>query len=156
MSDKLALKDILGLIDHGARDAWKELTPQQRKQVGFWIIGRFTSTVNGSREKQELAVFKTNEYYNKNLAMIKPSTTSGHAELLWQLACMTGNTGKIEFHKWIAPKKKSGNVSSNAVNLLAKLYPAMKIEEVEQLAEMHSSEELTKLAEENGIEGFKL
>ena len=61
---KLPIKDILAAIDMNAKSVWKELTDEERKQVSFWLLNRYVSAVQGSREEQELAVFKTNEYYS--------------------------------------------------------------------------------------------
>ena len=63
---KLPIKDVLAAIDMNAKDVWKELSDEERKQVSFWLLNRYISSVKGSRDKQELAIFKTNEYYNKN------------------------------------------------------------------------------------------
>ena len=65
-SQKLPIKDILAAIDMNAKSVWKELSDEERKQVSFWLLNRYISAVQGSREEMELAVFKTNEYYNKN------------------------------------------------------------------------------------------
>jgi hypothetical protein len=67
MSDKLAIKDLTGAIDMGARDLWNDLDEEQRKQVSFFLLNRYASSVKTSnRDVQELAVFKTNEYFNKH------------------------------------------------------------------------------------------
>ena len=55
----------------------------------FLLLNRYVSSVKGDREKQELAVFKTNEYYNKHFF-----TLQKHKKLLWQLLCLSGNTVK--------------------------------------------------------------
>ena len=67
---KLPTKDILAAIDMGAANVWDELTDDERKQISFRLLNRYVSSVSGNREKQELAVFKTNEYYNKNYMII--------------------------------------------------------------------------------------
>ena len=64
--DKLSLKDTLGACDLGAHALWDELTDSQRKSIGFWLLNRYMSNVKGGRDKQELAVFKTNEYFRSN------------------------------------------------------------------------------------------
>ena len=64
--NKLPLKDILAAIDMGAKEVWDELSDDERKQVSFYLLNRYVSSQKGSRDSQELAVFKTNEYYNKN------------------------------------------------------------------------------------------
>lgn len=146
---KLPIKDILAAIDMGAKNVWQELSDDERKQVSFWLLNRYISAVQGSREKQELAVFKTNEYYNKNYMDV-----SKHPQLQWQLLCQSGNTGKIEYHPWIGFKKK-GTSNNSAIKLIERLYPNMKTNEVEMLAGMYSKKELKQLAEDHNIEGLK-
>ncbi len=154
MANKLPIKDILGAIDMNAKEVWKELGDDEKKQVSFWLLNRYVSSVTGNREKQELAVIKTNEYYNKHFNDIGVGKENGHQELMWQLLCASGGTGKIEFHQWIGFKKKQG--SDKAVKLLERIYPNMKLDEVELLARLSTKKELKQLAEEHGIEGVKL
>jgi len=143
---KLPLKDILAAIDMGGMSVWDELTDDEKKQVSFYLLNRYVSSVKGSRDKQELAVFKTNEYYNKNFF-----TLQKHKKLLWQLLCLSGNTGKIEYHEWIGHKKKA-NDNSKAMKFLTELYPNTKLDELRMLANMSSKKELPQLAKDNGIE----
>jgi hypothetical protein len=147
MSDKLPVKDILAAVDMNAKSVWKELTEEERKQVSFWLLNRYLSAVQGSREKQELAVFKTNEYYNKNFSVLGTK----HPKLQWQLMCVAGNTGKIEYHEWIGFKQK-GQSSSKSVKLLQRIYPNMKTDEVELLARISTKKELLALADEHGLD----
>ena len=145
---KLPIKDILAAIDMGAKSVWDELSDEERKSVSFWLLNRYVSTIAGNREKQELAVFKTNEYYNKNWNELGVK----HPKLQWQLLCASGNTGKIEFHPWIGFKKKAGDTSANALKLLQKIYPNMKEDEIELLANLSTKKELKQLAEEHDID----
>jgi hypothetical protein len=147
----LPVKDILAAIDMGARSVWNELSDEERKQVNFWLLNRYVSSVNGNREAQELAVFKTNEYYNKNWNVLG----TRHPKLQWQLLCASGNTGKIESHQWIGFKQK-GKANSSGIKLLQRIYPNMKQDEVELLAGISTTKELKQLAEEHGIEDIKL
>ena len=143
---KLPLKDILAAVDMGAKSVWDELSEDEKKQVSFWLLNRYVSSVKGSRDKQELAVFKTNEYYNKNYMEV-----SKHPKLQWQLLCQAGNTDKIEFHQWIGHKKK-GTSNSNSIKFLQQIYPNKKLDEIDILADLYSKKELKDLAEEHGID----
>ena len=143
---KLPLKDILAAVDMGAKSVWDELSEDEKKQVSFWLLNRYVSSVKGSRDKQELAVFKTNEYYNKNYMEV-----SKHPKLQWQLLCQAGNTDKIEFHQWIGHKKK-GTSNSNSIKFLQQIYPNKKLDEIDILADLNSKKELKDLAEEHGID----
>jgi hypothetical protein len=150
-AEKLAIKEILSWIDNGESDIWNHLEDDHKKQISFWLLNRYVSGINGSREKQELAVFKTNEYYNKNFNDIGVSKDKGHPKLLWQLLCMSGNTGKNEFHPWIGFKKRDGS-TGKAMQLLEKIYPHLKTDEVETLARISTKKELKQLAEEHEID----
>ena len=143
---KLPLKDILAAIDMGGMSVWDELSDEEKKQVSFYLLNRYVSSVKGNRDKQELAVFKTNEYYNKNFF-----TLQKHKKLLWQLLCISGNTGNIEYHEWIGHKKKS-NDNTKAMKFLSDLYPHKKLDELRMLANMSTKKELTQLAKDHGIE----
>ena len=148
---KLPIKDILAAIDMNGKGVWKELTDEERKSVSFWLLNRYVSAINGSRDDQELAVFKVNEYYNKHFNTIGVGKENGHQELMWQLLCMSGAWGKIKFHPYIGFKKKNAN-NNKAIKLLERIHPNMKQLEVEMLAVMYTTKELKKLAEDHNIE----
>jgi len=148
---KLPIKDVLAAIDMNAKSVWKELSDEERKTVSFWLLNRYVSAVKGSREKQELAIFKTNEYYNKHFNDIGVGKEHGHQQLMWQLLCMSGATNKIEFHPYIGFKKK-GASNNAALKLLARVYPNMKLREVELLAGISTKKELKQLAEDYDID----
>jgi len=150
-AEKLAIKEILSWVDNGLKDIWNHLEEDHKKQISFWLLNRYASSISGSREKQELAVFKTNEYYNKNFNTIGVGKENGHQQLMWQLLCMSGATGKNEFHPWIGFKKKTGG-DAKAVKLLEQIYPNMKSDEVEVLARISTKKELKQLAEEYEID----
>ena len=143
---KLPLKDILAAVDMGAKSVWDEFTDEERKQISFWLMNRYASSIKGNREKQELAVFKTNEYYNKNWNVLG----TRHPKLQWQLLCQAGNTGRIEFHPWIGLKQKGSD--DKATKFLQQVYPDMKQDEVELLARLSTKKELKELAEEYNID----
>ena len=144
--NKLPIKDILAAIDMGAFNVWDELTDEEKKQVSFYLLNRYVSSVKGNREKQELAVFKTNEYYNKHFF-----TLQKHKKLLWQLICLSGNTKNIAYHEWIGYKKKAGD-NSKAAKFLSNMFPNMKQDEVELLARLSTKKELKELAKDHEIE----
>jgi len=154
-AQKLPIKEILAAIDFNARSVWQEFSDEEKKAVSFWLLNRYASSVQGTREDQELAIFKTNEYYNKNFSVIGVGKENGHPELMWQLLCLSGNWDAVKFHPWIGFKKKTGN-NTKAVNLLLTIYPNMKEQEAELLAGISTKRELTDLAEEHDLEKPKL
>jgi len=146
MSDKLTIKDETAAIDLGARDLCDNFTEEQRKQISMYLLIRYASSIKtGDREVQELAIFKTNEYYNKHYF-----TLTKHPKLLWYLVCMTGNEDKkIYFHEWIGYKKKTGD--SKVLKFLETVYPDMKSDEIELLATITDKKDIKEYAKQLGM-----
>ena len=140
---KLALKDILEAVDQGGRDLWDLFDEEQKKDVKFFLLNRYVSSVRTSnREVQEHFVLATNEYFNKHWNLLYK-----HPKLLWQLLCCCGYENKqAYFHEWIGNKKKAGE--GKKLKLLQEMCPSRKMDELEMLADMMTTKELKHLAEE--------
>lgn len=140
---KLALKDILEAVDQGGKDLWDLFDEEQKKDVKFFLLNRYVSSVRTSnREVQEHFVLATNEYFNKHWNLLYK-----HPKLLWQLLCCCGYENKqAYFHEWIGNKKKAGE--GKKLKLLQEMYPSRKMDELEMLADMMTTKELKHLAEE--------
>jgi hypothetical protein len=54
-------------------------------------------------------------------------------------------------HYWQASKKKEGTGNSKSIKFLTKLYPYMKQDEIELLADMNDVKELKALAKTMGM-----
>jgi hypothetical protein len=147
-------KEIIPAIDMGIKELYDAAGDDGKKDIkgDLWNLNRYISSVAGSFEKQALAVFKVNEYYNKNWNVLGGTN---HIKLQWQLLCVAGKTGKKEFHPWIG-LKKSKDDSNKAVKLLCNIYPNMKLDEVETLARISTKKELQELAREHGYDKVDL
>ena len=145
-------KEMIPALDAGIKDMWDAAGEEGQKEIkgDLWNLNRYMSSVSGNREKQELAVFKTNEYYNKNWAILG----NKEAKLQWLILCQCGGTGKKEFHPWIGFKKKTGD-NSKGIKLLEKIHPNMKEDEIELLASLYTKKDFKLLAEEHGFEDMK-
>ena len=143
-------KELIPSIDMGFKELYDAASEDGKKDIklDLWNLNRYISSVKGSREEQELAVFKINEYYNRNWNVLGGTD---HVKLQWQLLCVAGKTGKKKFHPWIGLKKKKDD-SSKAVKILANIYPNMKMDEVETLARISTKNEIRNLAKEYGYE----
>ena len=143
-------KELIPSIDMGFKELYDAAGEDGKKDIklDLWNLNRYISSVKGNYEKTALAVFKVNEYYNKNWNVLGGTN---HVKLQWQLLCVAGKTGKTQFHPWIGLKKKKDD-SSKAVKLLAQIYPNMKMDEVETLARISTKKEIKELAKEHGYE----
>lgn len=147
MTEKITIKDETAAIDMGAKDLWDSFTDEQKKQISFYLLIRYASSIKTSdSDAQALALFKTNEYYNKNFFNLNK-----HPKLLWYLVCMCGNDEKkIHFHEWIGYKKKEGD--NKIIKFLESKFPHMKRDEIELLAAMSDKKDLKEYARELGMD----
>lgn len=141
MTDKLTIKDETAAIDLGARDLWDNFTDEQKKQISLYLLIRYASSIKTSdSDAQSLAVFKTNEYYNKHYFNL-----TKHPKLLWYLLCMCGNEEKkIYFHEWIGFKKKESD--SKLLKFLELKFPDKKRDELEIMSKIMDKKDIKELA----------
>lgn len=146
-------KEIIPAVDYGMKELYDAATDVGRKDIDkdLWNLNRWISNVNGNFNKQALAIFRVNEYYNKNYNDIQKE----HKKLLWMLLCSAGKTGEKEFHPWIKLERKK-DTSNKVVKFLSEIYPNMKWDEVETLARISTKKEIKKLAEEHGYDNIEL
>jgi hypothetical protein len=147
MTEKIALKEKILAVDLGAKNLWDDIDDDQRKALKseLWILNRYISNAKTSnREHAEHFVLTVNEYFNKHWF-----TLQKHPKLMWQLLCLCNWDGnKTFYHEWLALGKKTKN--SKRVKLLEDVYPNMKQDELELLAEISTNDELKELARELG------
>ena len=144
---KLPLNEIFMAMDMDAKGAFDEWSDEERKELNFWLLNRYASSVAGSRDAKEWAVVSTNEYYNKNWNILG----TRHPKLQWQLLCATHNASrKSRQHVWQGLKQKGGDVK--VVKWLKEMFPNMKEDEVNLLATISTKQELTQYAEDHGLD----
>ena len=144
---KLPLNEIFMAMDMDAKGAFDEWSDEERKELNFWLLNRYASSVAGSRDAKEWAVVSTNEYYNKNWNILG----TRHPKLQWQLLCATHNASrKSRQHVWQGSKQKGGDVK--VVKWLKEMFPNMKEDEVNLLATISTKQELKQYAEDHGLD----
>jgi hypothetical protein len=138
-------KEIIPAVDMGMKDLWEAAPEEGRKEIkgDFWNLNRYISSVKSSnRELQEHFVLTVNEFYNKNWNDIQK-----HPKLVWQTLCMASHeTKKTYFHEWI-PLKKQKNKKEE---ILAELFPNMKMSDVQTLAVITTDKEIKEYAKDLG------
>jgi len=141
-------KEIIPLVDLGAKSAWAEASEDERKEIkgDMYNLNRYISSVKSNkREIQEHFVLTVNEYYNKHWASLQ-----NHPNLLWQLLCMCSYDKKTQFfHEWI-PNKKRDTKGGKKAKLLEELMPDRKTDEIELLVSLSTDKEIKDLARAHG------
>ncbi len=142
---KLPLSEVFACMDGDAKSAYDEWSEEERKELSFWLLNRYASIVEGSRDAKELAVLLTNEYYNKNYMAI-----AKHPKLQWLTLCGTHNAKReSRRHGWIGQKKAK---ATPATKFLETIFPNMKEDEVELLARISTKAELKQYVQDLGLE----
>ena len=136
MSDKLSIANEMKMFDRKVRTFYDDLTPEERKKFSTFLMLRWGSAVEGSRELQEFYVIATNERLNKHFFDL-----SKHPKLQWLLATTVSPDMGAMRHNWIAPKKKEAGLSAKR-KALQEIYPTYKDDEIEVMCQITTQKEI--------------
>ncbi len=144
--DKLNINNEMTVFDRKDREFYDSLTNEERKKFSNFLMIRYGSSVQGSKELQEFYLIATNERLNKHFFNI-----NRHPKLQW-LCATTVSPGMGTFrHNWIAPKKKEAG-ASGIKKQLAELYPHMKDDELELMAKINTKKDIDAYLKDLGTE----
>jgi hypothetical protein len=146
MSDKLNIANEMKVFDHKVRTFYDDLTPEERKKFSTYLMIRWGSAVQGSRELQEFYVIATNERLNKHFFNV-----GKHPKLQWLLATTVSPDMGSQRHQWIAPKKKEPG-ASGIRKQLAELYPHLRDDELNLMAEINTKKDIDEYLKASGQE----
>ena len=144
MSDKLNIVNEMRQLDRKNRNFYSELTDEERKKFSNYLMIRWASCVEGSRDLQEFYLISTNERLNKHFFNI-----SRHPELQWLCATTVSPDMGTPRHNWISPKKKEAG-ASGIKKQLAELFPTHKQDEIDLLAKITTKKELDQYIRDHG------
>ena len=133
-------------FDRKDRDFYDSLTDEERKKFSNYLMIRWGSAVQGSKEMQEFYVISTNERLNKHFFAVNK-----HPKLQWLMATTVSPDMGVQYHQWIAPKKKDAGTSEIKKALMA-IYPNMKNQDIEVLANLVDKKDIKALLREWGQE----
>ena len=146
MSDKLNIANEMRMFDRKVRTFYDELTAEEKKKFSNYLMIRWGSAVEGSRELQEFYVIATNERLNKRFFDL-----SKHPKLQWLMATSVSPDLGTPRHNWIAPKKKQAGLSAKRKALVA-MYPHYKDDEIDVMAAITTQKEIDAYNRASGNE----
>jgi len=149
--DKLSIGNEMAQFDSKNREFFDELTDEEKKKFSPFLMIRYGSSVSGSRDLQEFYLIATNERLNKKFFAVN---TTQHKKLQWLMAT-TVSPGLGNFrHNWIAPRKKEPGAGSMRKQLM-ELFPHLKDDEIDLLAQITTKKEIDIYLRELGQEKTK-
>ena len=140
---QIPLKDVMAAIDKKDRNFYNRLNDDQRKAFSAWMMMRYCSSVQG-RDAANY-IYMTNELVNYQF-----SEVSKHPELQWLLLSACG-VGKIQFHPYLKPPN-SRKKKNKIFEFIYSIYPHMKAEDINNMIDINTKEELTEFAVAHGYD----
>ena len=134
--DKLSIQNEMAQFDRKNRDFYDSLTDEERKKFSNYLMIRWGSAVEGSRELQEFYVIATNERLNKHFFDV-----AKHPKLQWLMATAVSPGMGTHRHNWIAPKKKQSGASARRRALEA-IFPHYKDDEIDVMMVIVTQKEI--------------
>lgn len=147
--DKLSINNEMAVFDRKDRDFYDSLTVDERKKFSNYLMIRYGSSVQGSRDLQEFYLIACNERLNKHFF-----TINRHPKLQWLCATTVSPGIGIQRHQWISPKKKEPGAGS-IKKQLAELYPHMKDDEIDLMSELNTKKDIDSYVKALGKETKK-
>lgn len=144
MSDKLNIANEMRQLDRKNRQFYNELTDEERKKFSNFLMIRWGSAIEGSRELQEYYVQSCNHYLNKHFFNINK-----HPKLQWLCATAVSPGLGTPRHVWISPKKKEAGASARRKQLQA-IFPTYKDDEIDVMMQIVSDKEIKEYQKQSG------
>jgi hypothetical protein len=142
--DKLHISNEMAQLDRKNRTFYDELTDEERKKFSTFLMIRWGSAVDGTKELQEYYVQSCNHYLNRHFFAM-----SRHPKLQWLCATAISPGLGTPRHPWIAPKKKETGASAKRKQL-ATMYPTYKDDEIDVMMKIVSDKELKEYQRDTG------
>jgi hypothetical protein len=146
MTDPLDIRNEMAQFDRKNREFYNNLTDEQKRKFSPYLMIRWGSSVQGDRDLQEFYLISTNERLNKHFFSV---STSQHKKLQWLLASTVSPGMGVKTHNWIPPKKKEPGAGTMRKQLL-ELFPHLKDDDIELLAQITTKQELDQYLKDLG------
>ena len=146
MVDKLNIQSEMRAFDRKDRDFYDSLTEEEQRKFSPYLMIRWGSAVEGSRELEEYYVIATNERLNRHFFSIN---TARHKKLQWLMATsVSPDLGTLR-HPWIAPYKRDKAQSAKR-RAIAKLRPDLDDDDLDVLVALVTDKDLKQWTKDHG------
>jgi len=135
----------MACFDRKDRDFYDNLTDDEKKKFSNFLMIRWGSSVNGSKEMQEYYLIATNERLNKHFFNI-----SKHPKLQWLCATTVSPGMGVQRHNWISLKKKEAGVNSIRKQL-GELFPHLEDDSLDLMATLNTQKDINEYLKKLGL-----
>jgi hypothetical protein len=145
-SDKLSIQNEMLQFDKKNRDFFDSLSDDEKKKFSPYLMLRWGSDVQGGADIQAYYLMSVNEQLNKNFFDI---STKEHKKFQWLMATTVSPGMGKQYHKWLSAKKNTGG-DNKVQKFLTDVYPHLKADEIQLMAELNSKDDIRQLARDHG------
>jgi hypothetical protein len=146
MTDPLDIRNEMAQFDRKNREFYDSLTEEQKRKFSPYLMIRWGSSVQGSKDLQEFYLISTNQRLNKHFFSI---STAQHKKLQWLLSSTVSPDMGTQRHQWIAPRKKEPGAGTMRKQL-SELFPHLKDDEINLLAQITTKQEIDQYLKDLG------
>ena len=143
--DKLSIANEMASFDRKDRDFYDNLTDEEKKKFSNFLMIRWGSSVNGSKEMQEYYLIATNERLNKHFFDINK-----HPKLQWLCATTVSPGMGSQHHNWISFKKKAAGANSIRKQL-GELFPQLEEDSLDLMATLNTQKDINEYMKKLGM-----
>ena len=147
--DKLSIANEMTQFDRKNRKFYDELTDEERKKFSNYLMIRWGSAVQGSRDLQEFYVIATNQRLNRHFFAV-----NRHPRLQWLMSTTVSPGLGTQRHVWIAPKKREPG-ATGVRKQLAELYPHLKDDELDVMVKINTKKDIDAYLKQAGQDAKK-
>lgn len=147
MIDPLSIHNEMKQFDLKHRNFYDGLEEEFKRKFSPYLMIRWGSAVQGSRELQEFYVIATNQRLNRHFFSVNASR---HKKLLWLLATTVSPDMGAHRHVWIAAKKKE--LAGTKRKHLKLMFPTYKDDEIEVMTKIVSDQDIKQWLRDSGQE----
>lgn len=142
--DKLHIRNEMRQLDTKNRDFYDELTDEERKRFSNYLMIRWSSSVSGSPDMQGYYLQSCNHKLNRHFFAV-----NRHPKLQWLLATtVSPDMGALDHHYLRLQGRDKG--ASEVKKFLTRLYPTMKMQDIEVLAGITDPKEIKQHLKDSG------
>lgn len=143
-NDPLYIGNEMAAFDRKDRAYYDNFTDEEKKKFSTYLMLRYGASVAGSGDLQAYYLMATNERVNKHFFDL-----GKHPKLQWLLCTSVSPDMGKQHHYWQAAKKKDSS-NNKTVKFLTELFPTLKDDEIELLAEINDKRDIERMARELG------
>ena len=139
----LYIVNEMAAFDRSDREYYDKFTDEERKQFSTFLMLKWGANVGGIADLQEWYIRATNERVNKHFFDL-----GKHPKLQWLLCTTVSPQMGKQYHYWL--KSNREKTDNKVKNQLKKMYPDMKLEDIELMSEYVTEKDIKAFERESG------